>query len=153
MLYGEIVALMVREGAAILRAHEQNVAGVVASAATPCNIPTWLSTVVSSPFDVHQPMVPTTASRLGFWPGLAANCPKHLASDVGHILANESGTYGLCWYQQSDGRVNVSLRSNGDYDVTCIAKQFGGGGHKNAAGFTTSVLTLQSWITRGLSTT
>jgi uncharacterized protein len=31
---------------------------------------------------------------------------------------------------------NVSLRSKGDFDVSEIAKKFGGGGHKNAAGFT-----------------
>ena len=30
---------------------------------------------------------------------------------------------------------NVSLRSVGDYDVSAIAKTFGGGGHRNAAGF------------------
>jgi nanoRNase/pAp phosphatase (c-di-AMP/oligoRNAs hydrolase) len=29
----------------------------------------------------------------------------------------------------------VSLRSKGDFDVSAIAKRFGGGGHKNAAGF------------------
>jgi phosphoesterase RecJ-like protein len=33
-----------------------------------------------------------------------------------------------------DGRYRVSLRSKGDINVAAIAAQFGGGGHKNAAG-------------------
>ena len=32
------------------------------------------------------------------------------------------------------GRVRCSLRSRGDYDVATVARIFGGGGHKNAAG-------------------
>ncbi len=35
-----------------------------------------------------------------------------------------------------------SLRSRNDFDVSAIAKQFGGGGHKNAAGFKTLTLDL-----------
>lgn len=34
------------------------------------------------------------------------------------------------------GRVKVSLRSRGRVDVAAIAREFGGGGHHNAAGFT-----------------
>jgi nanoRNase/pAp phosphatase (c-di-AMP/oligoRNAs hydrolase) len=32
-----------------------------------------------------------------------------------------------------------SLRSVGDFDVSAIAKIYGGGGHKNAAGFTVPI--------------
>ena len=68
--------------------------------------------------------------------GLAVNCPSDLCSDVGHLLAIQSGTFGACWYMSSDPLVvKVSLRSNGEYDTTKIAKCFGGGGHKNASGF------------------
>jgi phosphoesterase RecJ-like protein len=35
-----------------------------------------------------------------------------------------------------EGLVNYSLRSVGNVDVSGIAKCYGGGGHKNAAGFT-----------------
>jgi phosphoesterase RecJ-like protein len=35
-----------------------------------------------------------------------------------------------------DGGLKVSLRSRGEVDVEKIARQYGGGGHKNAAGFT-----------------
>lgn len=33
------------------------------------------------------------------------------------------------------GSFKVSLRSKGDFDVSIVARQFGGGGHKNAAGY------------------
>jgi phosphoesterase RecJ-like protein len=36
----------------------------------------------------------------------------------------------------SEGAVRVSMRSKYDVDVRLVANQFGGGGHKNAAGFT-----------------
>ena len=32
------------------------------------------------------------------------------------------------------GRIRVSLRSRGEYDIAEVAREFGGGGHKNAAG-------------------
>ncbi len=35
-----------------------------------------------------------------------------------------------------DGAVRVSMRSKYDVDVRLVANTFGGGGHKNAAGFT-----------------
>jgi bifunctional oligoribonuclease and PAP phosphatase NrnA len=34
------------------------------------------------------------------------------------------------------GRIRVSLRSRGDFDVAAVAREFGGGGHRNAAGCT-----------------
>lgn len=68
--------------------------------------------------------------------GLCANLPPCFASDVGHVLATQSGTFGLTWYVTTDAKVACSLRSNGDVDVAVIAQKFGGGGHKNAAGFT-----------------
>lgn len=68
--------------------------------------------------------------------GLAANCTGHFASDVGHELCKLSGTFGATYCSGNDGSVKWSLRSEGDFDVSAIAKLFGGGGHKNAAGFT-----------------
>lgn len=41
----------------------------------------------------------------------------------------------------SDGRFKVSLRSKGDIDIERVARQYGGGGHKNAAGFTVAEAT------------
>lgn len=69
--------------------------------------------------------------------GLAVNTDTNI-SEVGHELANQSGTFGLIWYLDKDRTIKCSLRSNGDYDVAKIAAIYGGGGHKNAAGFTLS---------------
>lgn len=77
--------------------------------------------------------------------GLAVNACLH-QSELGHELANQSGTYGLIWHIGQDGRAKCSLRSNGDYDVSAIAKTFGGGGHRNAAGFETDVQTILAWL-------
>ena len=82
---------------------------------------------------------------LRWFPGLTVSCPLH-QSEIGHELAKLSGTFGLIWYMAADGRINCSLRSNEDYDVSAIAKAFGGGGHKNAAGFQTDVETLMEWL-------
>ena len=68
--------------------------------------------------------------------GLAVNSPSFFSSDLGQLLAEKSGTFGMTY--QYDGRKQqwtFSLRSIGDYDVGHLALSFGGGGHKNAAGF------------------
>ncbi len=67
--------------------------------------------------------------------GFAANIPPAYQSEAGHKLATDSGTFGLIWYMNKNGVINCSLRSNGSYDVSALAKRFGGGGHRNAAGF------------------
>ena len=67
--------------------------------------------------------------------GLAINAPAEYASEVGNLLATRSGTFGAVWSYWGGGKYQVSLRSNGNFDVSTIAKYFGGGGHKNAAGF------------------
>jgi phosphoesterase RecJ-like protein len=38
--------------------------------------------------------------------------------------------------QEKDSEYRVSLRSKGDIDIGAVAKEYGGGGHKNAAGCT-----------------
>lgn len=65
--------------------------------------------------------------------GLVVNCTPTFASDVGNVLATKCD-FGATWHQEK-GQVKFSLRSKGDYDVSALAKKFGGGGHKNAAGF------------------
>lgn len=66
---------------------------------------------------------------------LVCNCPSIFASDVGALLAEESGTFGMTWSLKRNGKIGCQLRSKGDFDVSAIAKMYGGGGHKNAAGF------------------
>lgn len=47
------------------------------------------------------------------------------------------GDYDVCFFfkEEPDGRVKVSARSNGEFDVSEFAKRFGGGGHPAASGF------------------
>ncbi len=68
--------------------------------------------------------------------GLAVNAPSFFSSDLGQVLAKNSGTFGLIYqYDGKRQKWNFSLRSIGDFNVANMAKGFGGGGHKNAAGF------------------
>lgn len=67
--------------------------------------------------------------------GYALNADAAFSSELGHFLAEQSGTFGAV-YQVEGSLLKFSLRSCGDYDVSALAKKFGGGGHKNAAGFT-----------------
>jgi len=68
--------------------------------------------------------------------GLAVNAPSMFSSDLGHILAKLSGTYGLTYSWQGKRQCyECSLRSMGEFDVSVLAAHFGGGGHQNAAGF------------------
>jgi hypothetical protein len=67
--------------------------------------------------------------------GLAINASALFASELGNLLAINSGTFGLIWQVGADGLVKASLRACGKIDVAHIATSFGGGGHPNAAGF------------------
>lgn len=70
--------------------------------------------------------------------GLAACCHGEYASDVGNKLVEKSGTFGMTYYTDDLQEVmKCSLRSDpvADVDVAEIAKLYGGGGHKYAAGF------------------
>jgi len=68
--------------------------------------------------------------------GLYIECPdKTLVSDVGHALAEKCGTFGAMTYKVEGGIREWSLRGVDAFDVSALAKVFGGGGHKGAAGF------------------
>jgi len=64
------------------------------------------------------------------------NCPSFLASDVGNALIDKTEKGIGAVYSDSGGYRHWSLRSRDDRpDVSVIAKKYGGGGHRNAAGF------------------
>lgn len=108
--------LLIEGGKAIERKHHKDIAELCSVMARPCVI--------------------------GGVPVLAANLPYTLTSDAGHRMAVGNGTdaspqyaFAACYWDTFAGRV-FSLRSaSGGYDVSEIAKKYGGGGHKNAAGF------------------
>lgn len=64
-----------------------------------------------------------------------ANLPYTMASDAAGQMA-EDAPFAACYFDRPDARV-FSLRSRGDggADVSLIAAAYGGGGHRNAAGF------------------
>ena len=76
-------------------------------------------------------------STIAGYPCWITNAPYFAASEVAGELAEKTG-FGACYFEVEKGRFQYSLRSRGDFDVSGIAKTFGGGGHRGAAGFTTN---------------
>jgi oligoribonuclease NrnB/cAMP/cGMP phosphodiesterase (DHH superfamily) len=71
---------------------------------------------------------------------LTANCPWIFASDLANKLS-ENRPFGVTWYFDGKSKkFKFSLRSKEDgKDVSLIAKEFNGGGHKHSAGFELTV--------------
>lgn len=67
-----------------------------------------------------------------------ANLPENYTSDAANIMS-KGFPFAACYSDNAEGRV-FSLRSQKDtgIDVSEIAKLYGGGGHRNAAGFRVS---------------
>lgn len=102
---------LVKEGETVLRAHTANIAKFVTDAYQD---------------DVGGHRVPVV------------NVPYHYASDTAHALlsAFPDAPFTACWFKRGDGMIQWSLRSEDNrLDVSEIAKGYGGGGHRNAAGF------------------
>lgn len=55
---------------------------------------------------------------------------------VNELLSIETVQISALLRETKPGRTRCSLRSRSGYDVTTIAREFGGGGHRNAAGCT-----------------
>ena len=107
-LMADPVSNLLAEGAAIERKHFKDINELVQ--------------VVTRNFTIGGHVVPV------------ANLPYTLTSDAGHKLA-QGKPFAGCYWDTPDGRV-FSLRSTEDgLDVSEIAKQYGGGGHKHASGF------------------
>ena len=62
----------------------------------------------------------------------AVNSP-FIHSEIGHALAKSHGKFGIVWSKKY-GKIIVSLRSIGGFDVSRLAARYGGGGHTKAAG-------------------
>ncbi len=63
-----------------------------------------------------------------------ANMPYMFASDAGNLMASTGEFFAATYWDAPAYRV-YSLRGVGAVDVSDVAKQYGGGGHANAAGF------------------
>ncbi len=97
---------MLAEGAALLRHENKQVDRIVRA---------------SKPWRVCGHLVPAVNTSV-------------LQSEVGHRLAPGS-PFAVCWVEGADGFWYLSLRSTDEgLDVGAIARELGGGGHRNAAG-------------------
>ena len=86
------------------------------------------------------------AARIGKVAGYTVpivNAPSSIGSELLHQLS-EGYPFAVAYEDKSERRV-WQLRSGGEkaIDVSRIALQFGGGGHKNASGFSTDRLTIE----------
>jgi oligoribonuclease NrnB/cAMP/cGMP phosphodiesterase (DHH superfamily) len=76
-----------------------------------------------------------SSRKLGGKDVLVVNSP-HWMSEIGAALAPKCD-FAIIWYYDHDARqVKISLRAHhDDSDVSEVAKRWGGGGHRKAAGF------------------
>jgi len=109
------------EGQAILR-YERKLTARIAARAVQCNFSQI--TAGRKPYTVQ-----------------AVNTSE-LSSEVCHLLLEATTCDIACaWYMDGKGGVVHSLRSRAQGpDVSKVAQMYGGGGHKNAAGFTTPAI-------------
>ncbi len=68
-------------------------------------------------------------------------------SEIGNALCKATG-FPSCTFFIKDNDVICSLRSLRDFDVSAFAKNYGGGGHKNAAGFKMPIETFFTTVWR-----
>ena len=102
---------LIAEGRSILRGHRKNIEGFV-------------DHVTHMAIGGH--LVPVV------------NVPYHYASDCADALlrAYPDAAFAAAYFIRGDGKVQFSLRSaDGRVDVSDVARMYGGGGHRNAAGF------------------
>ncbi|WP_262502149.1 phosphohydrolase [Pseudomonas lundensis] len=105
------VLTLVSDGAAIERKHHKDVAELVG--------------------------VTKRRLKIGGFDVPVASLPYTLTSDAGHLMA-QGEPFAACYWDTPTGRV-FSLRSTDEgIDVSEIASQYGGGGHRNASGFRVS---------------
>jgi len=65
----------------------------------------------------------------------AAGYARNDDADLVDVLTTiDEAKIVIIFVEQGQGKVKISFRARGEYDVANLAKQFGGGGHRSAAG-------------------
>jgi len=84
----------------------------------------------------------TVRRKLGGYVVPIINVPYMNSSDhIGKLVEqNPDDPFAAGFFLRNDGKWQFGLRSRGEFDVSEIAKLYGGGGHKNAAGFQVETL-------------
>lgn len=65
-----------------------------------------------------------------------AGACRNDAENAINVVRSIRGVEVACMLKERDGEIRGSLRAKGDIDVAAIAREYGGGGHVAAAGFT-----------------
>ncbi len=102
--------------------------------------------VRANKMEVQRAIKNTSTIRIAKEPVEAVNATTN-RSAIGHELAKRMA-FGRAWgcvYRIARDQVHATLYSIGDLDVSTIATGLGGGGHRNAAGFTVS---LEEWLAK-----
>lgn len=76
------------------------------------------------------------------------NCTADYISELGNVISSDPNVdFAVLWrHNNVSGEYHVSLRSCDKVNVSDIAKSFGGGGHSNAAGFSTLTSPLDLFV-------
>ncbi len=76
------------------------------------------------------------------------NCTGEFISELGNVISSDPNVdFAVLWrHDNVSGEYHVSLRSCNKANVSEIAKSFGGGGHPNAAGFSSLTSPLDIFI-------
>jgi len=69
---------------------------------------------------------------------LLVNAPILQSEIAGALAEREGSSFGVAWWQTSEGTYRYSLRSRSKIDVSTVAECYGGGGHARAAGFSSA---------------
>jgi uncharacterized protein len=91
---------------------------------------------------LQQKLVESAVSRVRFETMFGYEVPVVNATEFRSEIANylcklyPEVAFAAAYYYDKNGDLSWSLRSVGDFDVASLARQAGGGGHKNASGFT-----------------
>jgi len=101
--------------------------------------------------DVHELLgVVTRRMNIGGYNVPIANLPYIHVSDAAHELTKGEPFAG-CYWDTPNGRVFGLRSTDAGVDVSEIAKQYGGGGHRNASGFTVPYAVADSFTAQNAS--
>jgi uncharacterized protein len=98
----------------------------------------YFANIVDRTITLEQQLESESNILLGIYKNIpVVNICQVDCSEVLHELCKKypESPFSLYWFKRQDGLYQYGLRSIGEFDCSTVAKLFGGGGHKNAAGF------------------
>lgn len=92
-----------------------------------------LGSILSNPQTLDEGKICTMILKQDLLADLRVD-PKEVEGVVDYSLFLKGVEIGLLFTEKENGKTKVNLRSQNEFDVSKVAKAFGGGGHRNAAG-------------------